>query len=98
MIIIFLKNADTAVTYLIPKKIESDEKTCNKCFIVLQKEDKINQFIYVIWRDNTKYRIFSYLHRSYIDYIRRREPLYGKTGKICCEELEMNLNALCNYD
>ena len=43
----------------IKKKIKEDTDTCDLCFKLLQKEDKMNTFIHIIWKENTKYRVFS---------------------------------------
>ena len=41
----------------IKKNFKEDTDTCNVCFKLLQKEDKINMFIHIIWKENTKYRV-----------------------------------------
>ena len=33
------------------KKFLKDDDTCDVCFELLQKEDKINPFMYIIWKD-----------------------------------------------
>ena len=38
----------------------------------------MNTFIHVIWKENTKYRVFSDLHRIYVVKIFRTEPFQEK--------------------
>ena len=83
--------------FAIKKDFKKDDDTCNVCFELLQKEDKINPFMQIIWKDNAKYRVFTDLHRSYTDHIFRREPIRGKSGKISNEKLYNYLNSLLNY-
>ena len=42
----------------------------------------MNTFIHVIWKENTKYRVFSDLHRIYVDKIFRTEPFQEKWKRI----------------
>ena len=77
----------------IKKKIKEDTDTCDVCFKHLQKEDKINTLIHIIWKENTKYRVFSDLHRIYVDKIFRREPILGKSGSVSIEQIDIYMNA-----
>ena len=74
----------------IKKKIKEDTDTCDACFKLLQKEDKMNTFIHIIWKENTKDRVFSELHCIYVDKIFRREPILGKSGSVSKE-----INYIC---
>ena len=77
----------------IKKKFKEDTDTCDVCFKLLQKEEKMNTFIHIIWKENTKYRIFSDLHRIYVDKIFRREPILGKSGSVSKEKNYIYMNA-----
>ena len=78
----------------IKKNFKEDPNTCDMCFILLQKEDKINPTIHIIWKENTKYRVYTNLHRLYTDHIFRREPIIAKTGEISNETIDLYLNSL----
>ena len=52
--------------FAIKKNFEKDKETCNACVKPLEKEVKISPSIYIFWRNNTKYRVFTDLHRSFI--------------------------------
>ena len=80
----------------IKKNFKEDTDTCDVCFKLLQKEDKINTFIHIIWKENTKYRVFSDLHRIYVDKIFRREPILGKSGSVSKEQIDIYMNAFCH--
>ena len=97
MIKTFIKNADNVVRFLQLKKIKKDDDTCDMCFELSQKEDKINPFMHIIWEDNAKYRVFTDLHCSYTDHIFRREPIRGDSGRITNEKLDNYLSSLLNY-
>ena len=97
MIRTFIKNAANAVRFLKLKKNKKDDETCNEYFELLQKEDKTNTFIRIIWKENAKYRVFTDLHLSYTDHIFRRERIRGKSGKTSNEKLDNYLNSLLNY-
>ena len=53
----------------------------------------MNTFIHIIWKENTKYRVFSDLHRIYVDKIFRREPILGKSGSVSKEKIYIYMNA-----
>ena len=76
----------------IMKKFKEDTDTCDVCFKLLQQEDKINTFIHIIWKENTKYRVFSDLHHIYVDKIFRREPILEKSGSVSKEQIDINMN------
>ena len=80
----------------IKKNLKEDNDTCCVCFKLLQKEDKTNPFIHIIWKGNTKYRVFTDLHRVYADKVFRREPIVGKSGSISKEKFEIYMNVFCS--
>ena len=52
--------------FSIKKIFEKDKETCNACVKPLEKEVKISPSIDIFWRNNTKYRVFTDLHLSFI--------------------------------
>ena len=80
------------------KKIKKDSKTFNACAKLLEKEVKISPKIYIFWKNNANYRVFTDLHRNYAENIFLREPIIGKNGKNFSEKLDIHLNCLLNYD
>ena len=54
---------------------------------------KINLQIHIIWTENQKYRVFTNLHRSFLDNLFRRENTKRKCGKISQETIEIYLNS-----
>ena len=77
----------------IKKGFNENPFICNICFKLLKNEDKINPQIHVIWSENQQYRVFTNLHRSYLDRIFRFENIKDKFGKICEETINKHLNA-----
>ena len=98
MIKIFLRNYIFSSSICHQKKFEKDEKTCNACAKLLEKEIKISPKIYIFWNNNSDYRVFTDLHRNYAKSIFLREPIIGKNGKISSQKLDIYLNRLLNYD
>ena len=78
------------------KNFKEDNDTCNVCFKLLQKEDKTNPFIHIIWKGNTKYRVFTDLHCVYAHKVFRRGPIVRKSGCISNEKLEIYMNVFCS--
>ena len=84
--------------FAIKKNFEKDEKTCNACAKLLEKEVKISLKIYIFWKNNANYRVFTDLHHNYAENIFLREPIIGKNGKISSEKLDIHLSCLLNFD
>ena len=84
--------------FAIKKNFEKDEKACNACVKLLEKEVKISPKIYIFWKNKANYRVFTDLHRNYPENIFLREPIIGKDGKSSSEKLDIQLNRLLNYD
>ena len=91
---IFKKCRHCCHVFDIKKNFEQDEDTSNACVKLLEKEVRINPFVYVLWKDNAKYRAFTDLQRSYVDYIFQREPIIGMSEEISFERLNIHLNSL----
>ena len=73
---------------------KEDPDTCNMCFKLLQNQDRINPTIHMVWKENTKYRVYTNLHRLYADYIIRHESIKGNSGEISNETINFYLNSL----
>ena len=50
-----------------------------------------------MWKENTKYRVFTDLLCSYADKIFRHEPIRSKNGSISNEKIDIYLNSMLNY-
>ena len=70
----------------------------NACVKRLEKVVRIKPHIYIMLKNNAKYRVFTDLHRSDADFIFHREPITGISKKISDEKLDIHLNALLNYN
>ena len=75
----------------IKKGFNENPFICNICFKLLKNEDKINPQIHVIWSENQQHRVFTNLHRSYLDRIFKFENIKDKFGKICEETINKHL-------
>ena len=63
------------------------------CLKLLDKNDETSSKIYIIWKDNLKFRVFSNLYRSFLDKIFRNENIKDKIGEISKETIAMYLNS-----
>ena len=81
----------------IQKNFKNDDDSCDMRFELSQKEDKLNPSIYIMWKENTKYRVLTDLHRSYADKIFRHEPIRSKNESISNEKIDIYLNSMLNY-
>ena len=79
---IFKKCTYCHQVFAIKKNFKKDEKTCNACVKLLEKEVKISPKIYLFWNNNANYKVFTNLHCNYAENIFLREPIIGKKGKI----------------
>ena len=82
-------------TLEIIKAFKEDKTVCNMCINLLKNEDKDNPKIHIIWTENQKYRVFSNLHRLFLERVFRNENIKSKCGKISREIIDNHLNA-CN--
>ena len=95
---IFKKCTYCHQVFAIKKNFKKDEKTCNACVKLLEKEVKISPKIYLFWNNNANYKVFTDLHCNYAENIFLREPIIEKKGKISSKKLDIHLNRLLNYD
>ena len=67
--------------FIITKNFKEDENTCNSCFKITSDIDKFGR-MHVIWKDNSQYRVFTNLWRSFAQEIMNKEDLTDKYGYI----------------
>ena len=79
--------------FIIPKNFEEDEGTCNSCFKIPSDIDKHGK-LHVIWKDNSQYRVFTNLWRSFSQEIMNKEDLIGKYGYIDVKNITVKLHKL----
>ena len=75
------------------KAFTENEFICNMCLKLLEKNDETSSKIYIIWKDNLKFRVFSILYRSFLDKIFRNKNIKDKIGEISKETIAMYLNS-----
>ena len=95
---IFKKCTYCHQVFAIKKKFEKDNKTCNACVQLLEKEVKISPKIYIFRKNNANYSVLIDLHCNCTENIFIREPIIGKNGNISSKKLNIHLNPLLNYD
>ena len=67
--------------FIIAKNFKEDENTCNSCFKITSDIEKFGR-MHVIWEDNSQYRVFTNLWRSFAQDIMNKEDLIDKCGHI----------------
>ena len=68
-------------TFCDYKKIQEREMGLWYCFKIVDNIDKEGK-MYVIWLNNSKYRVYTNLWRSFADEIIRKEGVFDKDGNI----------------
>ena len=79
----------------IKKTFREEEDICKLCLKLLEiqdMQDAINPKIYVLWKDNQKYRVCTNFYCSFADLIFKKENIKDKFGKISQETLSIYLN------
>ena len=61
--------------FIIKKNFEFDNIFCNECEKLLEKDDRVNPMIWVIWKNNAKYRVQSNLYLQYVQNIMHRDDV-----------------------
>ena len=77
----------------IEKAFTVNEFICNMWLKLLDKNDETSSKIYINWKDNLKFRVFSNLYRSFLDKIFRNKNIKDKCGEISKETIAMYLNS-----
>ena len=77
----------------IEKDFAENKFICNMCLKLLDKNDETSSIIYIIWKDNLKFRVFSNLYQCFLDKIFRNENIKDKIGEISKETIAMYLNS-----
>ena len=57
--------------FIIAKNFK-DENTCNSCFKITSNIDKFGR-MHIIWKDNSQYRVFTNLRRSFVQEIMNKK-------------------------
>ena len=73
------------------KKFKDNDNGCNQCFKITNDITKTGR-IYVIWKENVKYRVYTNFYRTERNDIIKKENL-KKYGTIDIKELVENLNS-----
>ena len=63
---------------MIAKKFKNEKWFCDICFKIVDNIDKEGK-MYVIWLNNSKYRVYTNFWRSFADEIIRKEGVLIKT-------------------
>ena len=67
--------------FIIAKNFKEDENTCKSCFKIISDIEKFGG-MHVIWKDDSWYRDFTKLWRSFAQEIMNKEDLIDKYGYI----------------
>ena len=78
---------------LIAKNFKNDEAVCNVCFEIVNDIDKFAK-MHIIWVNNSKYRAYTNLWRSFADEIMRKEESLDKYGYIDINEYNNKTTSL----
>ena len=70
-----------AQLFVIAKKFKNEKWVCDICFKIVDNIDKEGK-MYVIWLNNSKYRVYTNLWRSFADETIRKEGVVDKDGNI----------------
>ena len=54
------------------KKIKDNDSDCNQCFKITNGITKTRR-MYVIWKENVKYRVYTNLYRTDADHLKKKE-------------------------
>lgn len=92
MIKIYLNDVRVADKHLkLKKKFRLSDDHCNGCHNLLEKDTRVNPMIWVIFKNNSKYRVLSNLCLQYVQKIIRREDISLE------KEGEIDVNKYLNY-
>ena len=67
--------------FIIAKNFKEDENTCKSCFKITSDIAKFSR-MHVVWKNNSQYRVFTNLWRSFAQEIMNKEDLLDKYGYI----------------
>ena len=67
--------------FLIAKNFKDEERVCDVCFKIVTDIDKFGK-MHIIWVNNSKFRAYTSLWRSFTDKIMKKEELVDKCGNI----------------
>ena len=67
--------------FLIAKNFINEERICDVCFKIVTDIDKFGK-MHIIWVNNSKYRAYTNLSKSFADEIMKKKELADKYGYI----------------
>ena len=68
-------------TFSYQKNFKNDEGVCDVCFKIVNDIEKFAK-MHIIWVNNSKYRVYTNLWRSFAEEIMRKEESLNKYGYI----------------
>ena len=68
-------------TFSYQKNFKNDESVCDVCFKIVNDIEKFAK-MHIIWVNNSKYRAYTNLWRSFAEEIMRKEESLNKYGYI----------------
>ena len=77
--------------FIIKKNFKIKEEHCDGCYDLLEKDKRINPVIWVIFKNNSKYRVLSNLTLQYVQKIMHREDV------VLDESGEIHVDKYLNY-
>ena len=77
--------------FMIIKNFKLNNNFCVECEKLLEKDDRINPMIWIIWKNNAKYRVLSNLYLQYVDKIMHSEDVILQKSE------DINVEKYLNY-
>ena len=79
--------------FIISKNFNNnDHKICNECHKIVSTTE-IDEKMCVLWKNNTKYRVYSNLWWSFVDSILRKEEDLHKFGNVDMNKYDCRFDA-----
>ena len=77
--------------FMTIKNFKLNNNICDECEKLLEKDDRINPMIWIIWKNNAKYRVLSNLYLQYVDKIMHSEDVILQKSE------DINVEKYLNY-
>ena len=78
--------------FIIKKKLKNKDKDCNQCFKITNNITKTGR-MYIIWKENVKYRVYINLYRTDADHLMKKEENLEKYRSIDFNKYVESLNS-----